>query len=107
MKLYRENFRNLPGAIQGHHGPLVIIPSKMKVFRGKLESACLSIHLSVCQSLCVQNTTVCQSAAGDIKSHLVTALVLIGYTLYFVNLFDPISMGECNTILSAYMKYRH
>ena len=44
----------------------------MKVFRGKLESACLSIHVFVC----VQNTSVCQSAGGGIKSHLVTAQVL-------------------------------
>ena len=43
----------------------------MNVFRGKLESACLS----VCLSVCVQNTSVCQSASGGIKSHLVTALV--------------------------------
>ena len=34
----------------------------MKVFRGKLESACLS----VCLSVCVQNTSVCQSASGGI-----------------------------------------
>ena len=27
------------------------------------------------QSVCVQNTSVCQSAGGGIKSHLVTALV--------------------------------
>ena len=51
----------------------------MKVFRGKLESACLSIHVSACQSVCVQNTSVCQSAGGRITSHLVTALV------FFVN----------------------
>ena len=49
----------------------------MEVFRGKLESACLSIHVSICQSVCVQNTSVCQSPGGGIicKSHLVTALV--------------------------------
>ena len=47
----------------------------MKVFRGKLESACLSIHVSVSQSICVQNTSVCQSAGVAITSHLVTALV--------------------------------
>ena len=49
----------------------------MKVFRGKLESACLSIHVPVCVcvSPCVQNTSVCQSAGGGIKSHLVTTLV--------------------------------
>ena len=49
----------------------------MKVFRGKLESACLSIHVSVCQSVVVQNTSVFQSTGGVIKSHLVTALVVI------------------------------
>ena len=54
----------------------------MKVFRGKLESACLSIHVSVCQSVCVQNTSVCQSTGGGIKSHLVRALV--GTVLQFV-----------------------
>ena len=52
----------------------------MKVFRGKLESACLSVHPCVClslyQSICVQNTSVCQSAGWGIKSHLVTALVI-------------------------------
>ena len=42
----------------------------MKIFRGQLESACLSIHVSVCPSVCVQNTGVCQSAGGGIKSHL-------------------------------------
>ena len=46
----------------------------MKVFRGKLESACLSIHVSVCRCVCLQNTSVCQSAGGSIKSHLVKAL---------------------------------
>ena len=35
------------------------------------------ISLSVCVSVCVQNTSFCQSAAGYIKSHLVTAVVLI------------------------------
>ena len=29
----------------------------------------------VCPSVCVQNIGFCQSAGGDIKSHLVTALV--------------------------------
>ena len=53
----------------------LLYPGKMIVSRGKLESACLSVHVSVCQSICVQNTSVCQSAGGGIKSHLVTALV--------------------------------
>ena len=54
----------------------------MKVFRGKLESACLSIHVSVCQSICVQNTSVCQSAGGGIKSHLMTALVFLQQSIF-------------------------
>ena len=48
----------------------------MKVFRGKLESACLSVHVSVCQSVCTKYQ-VCESTGGGIKSHLVTALVFI------------------------------
>ena len=32
---------------------------------------CPSVHVSIC----VQNTSFCQSAGGSIKSHLVTALV--------------------------------
>ena len=57
----------------------IIIPFKMNVFRGGIgKSACLSV------SVCVQNTSFCQSARGDIKSNLVTALVqmvtmLIGF----------------------------
>ena len=34
-------------------------------------SVCLRVYVSVC----VQNTSVCQSAGGGIQSHLVTALV--------------------------------
>ena len=49
----------------------------MKVFRGKLESACLSIYVSVC--LCVSPSVYkilvsVKALAGGIKSHLVTAL---------------------------------
>ena len=51
----------------------------MKIFRGKLESACLSM----CLSVCVQNTSVCQSASGGIKSHLVTALVFSEFKIVF------------------------
>ena len=61
---------------------------KMKVFRGKLESACLSIHVSVCQS--VQNTSVCQSAGRGIKSHLVTALVYPIWHLFLA----PLAVGK-------------
>ena len=46
---------------------LIFIPSQNQFFRGILEPACLSV--------CVQNTTFCQSAGGGIKSHSVTALV--------------------------------
>ena len=49
-------------------------PRKTNVFGGILESACLSVHVSVC----VQNTSFCQRAGGGIKSHLVTALVFSG-----------------------------
>ena len=36
----------------------------------------LCVHVSV--SICVQNTSFCQSSGGSIKLHLVTALVFIG-----------------------------
>ena len=48
----------------------------MDVFRGLLESACLPVSVSVCPSVCVQNTTFCQRADRGIKLHSVTALVL-------------------------------
>ena len=41
-----------------------------------LESDCLSIHVSICVSVCVQNYAFCQSAGRGIESHSVTALVL-------------------------------
>ena len=62
----------------------------MKVFRGKPESACLSIHVSVCQSVCVQNTSVYESTGGGIKSHLVTALV--------PKIFVELACGEQNSV---------
>ena len=40
------------------------------VLQGILESASLSVHLSIC----VQNTSFCQSTSTGIESHLVTAL---------------------------------
>ena len=40
-------------------------------FRDIPESACLS----VCVSVCAQNTSFCQSTGGGFKSHLPTALV--------------------------------
>ena len=43
----------------------------MNVFGGVLESACLSVHpcvcVSLCVSICLQNTSLCESACGDIK----------------------------------------
>ena len=62
----------------------------MKVFRGKLESACLS----VCLSVCVQNTSVCQSASGGIKSHLVTALVFSNLKLCSKSFCLKLSFGK-------------
>ena len=56
----------------------------MNVFGGILESACLSVRLfvrsSICPSIhvsvCVQNTSVCQSAGRGIMSHSVKSRVL-------------------------------
>ena len=45
--------------------------SKTNVLGGILESAYLSVHVSLCVSVCLQN------AGSGIKSHLVTALVVI------------------------------
>ena len=53
-----------------------LYPLKVNIFGGTLESACLSVCLSVRVSGCVRNISFCQSAGGGIKSHLVTALVL-------------------------------
>ena len=41
-----------------------------------LASICVSVHVFVCVSVCVQNTSFCQTAGRGIKSHLVTYLVL-------------------------------
>ena len=45
------------------------------MFSRVLESACLSVRVSICVFVCVKNTSLCQRAGGDIKSHLGTALV--------------------------------
>ena len=50
-------------------------PRKTNVFGDLLESACLSVHPCVCVSVCVQDSSFCQSAGRGIKSHLVTALL--------------------------------
>ena len=47
-------------------------------YTGIIQSVSLSVHVSIC----VQNTSFCQSAGGDIKSHLVTALVFPHYVFY-------------------------
>ena len=62
----------------------------MKIFRGKLESACLSM----CLSVCVQNTSVCQSASGGIKSHLVTALVFSEFKIPLKSFSLKLSFGK-------------
>ena len=49
---------------------------KKNVFEGIPESACLSIRLFIRVSVCVQNSSFCQRGGMDIKSHLVTALIL-------------------------------
>ena len=40
------------------------------------QPVCPSVYVSARVSVCVQNTTFCQSAGRGIKSHLVTALIL-------------------------------
>ena len=40
------------------------------------QPVCTSVRMSICVSVCIQNTGFCQSAGGDIKSYLVTALVI-------------------------------
>ena len=67
----------------------LIYPHKKNVFRGILESACLSVRVYVHLSISVQNTSFCQSNDGGIKSHLVTALVSLFFFLLFFKLpFD-------------------
>ena len=43
----------------------------------------MSSHVSVCPSMClsVQNTSFCPSSGGAIKSHSVTALVLVSRSI--------------------------
>ena len=47
----------------------------MNVFGAILKSACLSVHMCVRVSICVQNSSLCQSTGEGIKLHLVTVLV--------------------------------
>ena len=56
--------------------PTVFCFHKTDVFRGIRESLCVSPRQCFRMSVCVQNTSFCQSAGGGIKSHLVTALGL-------------------------------
>ena len=53
---------------------LFSLPLQNEYFRGYTEIS-LSVCPCVCVSICVQNTSFCQSAGGDIKSHLVIGLV--------------------------------
>ena len=50
----------------------LLYPRKTDVFRGIWNQPVCS---SICVSICVQNTTFCQSAGRGIKSHLVAAVV--------------------------------
>ena len=60
----------------------IYTPTNLNVLEGILESACLSVHSSIHVSIYVQNTSFCQSAGGGIKSHLVTALVPVMFSLF-------------------------
>ena len=69
----------------------------MNVFGVVLESAFLSVSVSVCPSvyLYVQNTSFCQSTGRGIKLHLVTALVWPTLTIEEGhNCFEPINFGK-------------
>ena len=50
----------------------LLYPGKMKVFRGKLESACLSIHVSICPcvSPSVHKILVSVKALAGVLSHI-------------------------------------
>ena len=50
----------------------LLYPGKMKVFRGKLESTCLSIHVSVCPCVCpsVYKILVSVKALAGVLSHI-------------------------------------
>ena len=63
---------------------------KTNIFGGIVESVCLSVRVSVCVTLILS------------REHLVR------FCCYFIESFlIHRSMAECNTILSAYTKYRH
>ena len=61
--------------------PWLLYPRKTNVFKDILESACLSILVSIY----VRNTTFCQSAGGGIESHSMTALVSNVFTYWIWN----------------------
>ena len=50
----------------------------------------MSAGLCVCVSICVQNTSFCQSAGEVIKSHLVTALVCHRSANAFMSTVSPL-----------------
>ena len=84
--------------------PQYLYPAKQMFSGVILESACLSIRLcvlpTVCPtihvSVCVQNTSYCQSTGWGIKSHLVTALVS---SLYMTKI---IILVQSNPVITTY-----
>ena len=62
----------------------IIIPLQNECFGG-YTGISLSVHPYVCVSFFVQNASLCQSASGDIKSHLMTALILFVLDILSVN----------------------
>ena len=65
--------------------------------RFRMQISCsLSVHPSICVSICVQNTSFCQSAGAGIISHLVTTLV---FTIFSSTGHRPASL--CHGLLSV------
>ena len=75
---------------------IIFIPPQNECFGAILETACLSVRVSVrlCVrvSVCVQNTTFCQSAGGDIKPPSVTALVFLSLSTFFLSFISDQKM---------------
>ena len=59
---------------------VLLYPYKMNIFGDILESA----FLSICVSVCLQTTHFCQRAGAGIRSHSVTALVFCSYLFFSV-----------------------
>ena len=76
-----------------------LYPSKTNVFWVILNSACLSVRVSVHVSVCVQNTSFKALAGeGGIKSHLVTALVCFVFTSKYVHLYHIVLFGRFGSL---------